>query len=536
MLRSTSPANARTVSKPYSLLAAIVISTLTLAACGGGGGGSSSPPPASPSNPPPPPAPPPPTTPTNTAPSVTAGDDQTVTLPTNSVTLNGTATDAENNALTYAWTSSPADGVTFADATAGATQATFTTAGTYTLTLTANDGTTTGTDALVVTVNAAPAPPPPPVVEASWPGVDPNNPAVDPNHGWVAAAAATDVGMDQAALDKAIQYAMSGGGGGMITRHGKLVAKWSDTLETADPLDDITIDKKVDIKSSTKSIGSIALGIAIERQLLALTDTAQSKYPNFGKDPADLTPPDPQWLSQITIQQLATHTSGYAKPSNPKVDLLSAPGTNWVYSDGGLNWLADTLTHVFQKDLNVLLNETVWGPLNITTDDVVWRLPAGDNVRPAIGAAQPREFAAGISANANAMARIGLLFLRKGMWKDQRLLPESFVTTVSTPRPETKTAALSDPAGFPSANEGYGLMWWTNATGQLATVPKDAYWAWGLGDSLIIVIPSLDIVVARVGQNPDTGVKRWRVGWNGDYKYIEPFLTPIVQSVTNPEK
>jgi hypothetical protein len=50
------------------------------------------------------------------------------------------------------------------------------------------------------------------------------------------------------------------------------------------------------------------------------------------------------------------------------------------------------------------------------------------------------------------------------------------------------------------------------------------------------VIPSLDVVIARVGQNADAPVKKWRTGWNGDYKYLDPFLTPIAQSVTSPEK
>ena len=32
-------------------------------------------------------------------------------------------------------------------------------------------------------------------------------------------------------------------------------------------------------------------------------------------------------------------------------------------------------------------------------------------------------------------------------------------------------------------------------------VPDDAYWSWGLYDSLIVVIPSLDIVVARARES-----------------------------------
>ena len=42
-----------------------------------------------------------------------------------------------------------------------------------------------------------------------------------------------------------------------------------------------------------------------------------------------------------------------------------------------------------------------------------------------------------------------------------------------------------------------GLLWWNNGDAALAKVPRDAYWSWGLYDSLIVVVPSLDLVAAR---------------------------------------
>lgn len=590
------PAKHRSVVFSNSRIAITLIATFVLTACGGGGGGSNSPP-SSPATPPPPPPP------ANTAPTVNAGTDQSIQLPTNAVNLTGSATDAENNTLTYTWAASPAAGVAFDNTTAAATRATFTTAGTYTLTLTANDGTLSGTDTLQVTVAEAAPPPPannPPTAAAGadqsielpissvalqGSGTDPDtsqtltyawtaNPAAgvtfdnpasataratfasaatyvltltvsdgtanatddvqvvvaaplypgadvetDPNHGWTQVAAA-DVGMNDAKLAEAEAYALTGGGGGLIARRGRLVRKWGD------------IDARSDLKSTTKSMGGIALGIALDQNLLALGDIAQTKLPGIGADPTDLTPNDPAKLALITIRQLATHTAGFAKDGSSKVDLVRDPGTAWIYSDGGLNWLADTLTNVFQQDLSALMTTNVWTPLGITTDDLVWRaVTAG--TRPAVGTLQLRELNAGITANPNAMARVGLLFLRKGVWNGQRIVSEAFVQTASTPRPETAATELVDPAGFPSANQGYGLLWWTNATRQLADVPADAYWAWGLGDSLIIVIPSLDLVIARTGSNPDDAtLPHWRSGWNGNYTVLQPFLAPIVQSVS----
>ena len=59
----------------------------------------------------------------------------------------------------------------------------------------------------------------------------------------------------------------------------------------------------------------------------------------------------------------------------------------------------------------------------------------------------------------------------------------------------------------------------------MKAVPLDAFWSWGLYDSIIAVIPSLDIVVSRAGES-----------WKGKrspsyYRILEPFLEPIVASV-----
>ena len=86
--------------------------------------------------------------------------DQAVTLPTNSVTLAGTATDdglpSPPGALTYGWSVVSGPGpVTFSAPTALTSVATFTTAGTYTLRLSVSDSALTSTADVHVTVNPA---------------------------------------------------------------------------------------------------------------------------------------------------------------------------------------------------------------------------------------------------------------------------------------------------------------------------------------------------------------------------------------------
>ncbi|RIK39997.1 MAG: hypothetical protein DCC55_16425 [Chloroflexi bacterium] len=101
--------------------------------------------------------------PANAPPNVNAGPDQTIILPANQVTLNGTADDGGDGPgpLTTEWTqvSGPA-GVTFGDASALVTTATFPGAGAYVLRLTANDGADSAFDEVAIVVSAEPPPPP----------------------------------------------------------------------------------------------------------------------------------------------------------------------------------------------------------------------------------------------------------------------------------------------------------------------------------------------------------------------------------------
>jgi hypothetical protein len=107
--------------------------------------------------------------PANQPPTVNAGTAQTITLPTSSVQLSGTATDPDGTIASYSWTqvSGPAT-ATFSNAAAAATTASgLTTAGSYTFRLTATDNAgATSYANVVITVNSAPAANQPPTVNA----------------------------------------------------------------------------------------------------------------------------------------------------------------------------------------------------------------------------------------------------------------------------------------------------------------------------------------------------------------------------------
>src|SRR6185503_4190066 len=115
-----------------------------------------------------------------------------------------------------------------------------------------------------------------------------------------------------------------------------------------------------------------------------------------------------------------------------------------------------------------------------------------------------REFGSGISADVDAMARIGLLMLHGGRWRDTQIIPRDFGAMATRPLPQfaslpVHTNSLKEMGA--NAPNHYGLLWWNNADGTLTNVLRDAFWSWGLYDSLIFVVPSLDIVVARAGKS-----------------------------------
>ncbi len=94
---------------------------------------------------------------TNQPPSVNAGGDQTITLPS-SATLSGTASDdgLPSGTLVTTWSQSSGPGVvTFANASALSTTASFSSAGVYELQLTGSDGSLSSSDLMTVTVTAA---------------------------------------------------------------------------------------------------------------------------------------------------------------------------------------------------------------------------------------------------------------------------------------------------------------------------------------------------------------------------------------------
>ncbi len=325
-----------------------------------------------------------------------------------------------------------------------------------------------------------------------------------PDPGWPCRVP-SEAGLDEAGLAQARDYALTGSGSGCIVRGGRLVFSWGDPKQ------------RYDLKSSTKSFGAAALGLAIKDGKLRLDDKARRHHRTLGTPPEANAPTG--WLEDITILHLASQTAGFDKPGG-YAPLLFKPGTHWSYSDSGPNWLAECITLACRRDVDELMFERLFTPLGIQRSDLVWRK---NSYRPdLIDGIRRREFGAGISANVDAMARFGLLWLRGGEWKGAQILPRDFVDKVRTTVSGMPGLPVRKPEDYGKAANHYGLLWWNNADETIEGLPLDTYWSWGLYDSLIVVMPTLDIVVARAGQS-------WKRTPGADhYEVLKPFLLPIV--------
>lgn len=113
--------------------------------------------------------------------------------------------------------------------------------------------------------------------------------------------------------------------------------------------------------------------------------------------------------------------------------------------------------------------EKLFGPLGM--ESVIWRTDPQGNV----------DGGNGIAMTARDAARFGQLFLQKGKWQDEQLIPEQWV--------EESTAVQNSGPGGRTGE--YGYQWWVRpfGRGQYKT-----FYAFGAYGQFIFVVPQLQLV------------------------------------------
>lgn len=168
-------------------------------------------------------------------------------------------------------------------------------------------------------------------------------------------------------------------------------------------------------------------------------------------------------------------------------------GKVWNYSSGTTNLISAAISRALgPRALGDPTGRERY--LNFITDRLL--RPIGmTRTSPEFDAAGNLYASSLIYATAEDWARFGYLHLRDGVWNGQRILPAGWVDFVRTPT--TAEGALE-----------YGGHWWlspANREGTLADGPYDTFEARGYQGQRILVIPSRDAVVVRLGLMRDEG-------------------------------
>jgi CubicO group peptidase (beta-lactamase class C family) len=162
------------------------------------------------------------------------------------------------------------------------------------------------------------------------------------------------------------------------------------------------------------------------------------------------------------------------------------PDTHWYYSSGSSNIVSRILRASFEGDQAAYFRF----PRQELFDRIGMRSAV---IEPdASGTFVGSSFS---YATARDWARFGLLFLQDGVWRGERILPEGWVEYSTAPTPRA-------PQGQ------YGAHWWLNAGDPQdpadrpwPALPTDAFAAQGYEGQRVLVVPSRELVLVRLGQS-----------------------------------
>ena len=310
-----------------------------------------------------------------------------------------------------------------------------------------------------------------PPVDEPWETVDPS-----------------EVGWNAARLDAALAVAGARSSTGVVILHrGRILAERHWTLDAPSrghvngSHGANAVGHAVeDVASVQKSVVAVLVGLAQERGLLTLDDPVSDHAGRW-------TEATEEQERAVTIRHLMAMTTGVT----PALEHDAPPGSKWLYNTPAYHHLLRIVAAAAGLDRNEVTREWLTGRLGMR--DSSWE------PRPWANSA----IATGFATTARDLARFGLLILAGGTW-DGATVVEDKNYLVEMLRPSQ------------ALNPSYGLLWWTNgqtssmswaippvttAGTLIPAAPNDLVAAQGARDRKLYVVPSLDLVVSRLGDN-----------------------------------
>jgi CubicO group peptidase (beta-lactamase class C family) len=256
----------------------------------------------------------------------------------------------------------------------------------------------------------------------------------------------------------------------MLVRHGHVVAEgfW-------EPYERDTVHE---VYSVTKSFTSTAVGLALSEGKLSLATPVLEFFPEYA-------PSSPsKHLRAMRVKDLLTMTTGQSEssvdalrsisPEQSQVQRFLAqpvtfpPGTHFVYNSTASHVLSAIVQKVTGQNLRDYLSARLFEPLGIELPP--WAAtPDGVTVG-----------SSGLSLRTEDLAKFAELYLRKGSWRGQQLVPAEWIAAATSRQVSTGPKARGDWA------RGYGYQFWRSTHGFRAD---------GAFGQFALVLPEHDAVV-----------------------------------------
>lgn len=263
-------------------------------------------------------------------------------------------------------------------------------------------------------------------------------------------------------------------------------------------------DANPDMASCGKAWTSIACGIMLKEKKDLLPDGLDTKVFTEKLLPEAFPLDDPR-RADITLGQLLCMTAGYhgegkapgirngvVVPLEPapgqnikdldgsslKCPLWCRPGEGYSYSSPAPHIASMVLRRVTGTSLKEYIDEKLakpqgWGAWN-------YCLFRGDVTLPHANGA------GSTALRSTDACRFLYCLLRNGRWGDRQIVPTEYMEQVG------RTSKFNPHCPF-------SLQFELNADGHVAGAPKDAYWKSGAGGFCVYVVPSLDLVLYKMG-------------------------------------
>jgi CubicO group peptidase (beta-lactamase class C family) len=256
---------------------------------------------------------------------------------------------------------------------------------------------------------------------------------------------------------------------------------------------DHSIDNKHTSWSMGKSIISSLVGLQVDAGIMSLD--MKNLIPEWSDD-----------RSNISLTHMLQATNGldwvedYSGVSDATKMLFLKPDAAAIASDkplkyepGSYFYYSSGTTNILSKILRTQLGEVRYQVLPYL--DFFHKIGMHNTVmeKDASGTFVGSSF---VFATGRDWARFGLLMLNKGNWEGDQVLSEEWVSFATTPTPAA-------PLGQ------YGAQWWLNAGNKdnpddklFPDLPNDAFYAGGFEGQWVLVIPSHQLVIVRLGFTP----------------------------------